>query len=336
MSFEIKRPILVIGLGGAGSRLASKAAGILDCDMLLISNDSKDISSDTPSIHADTGAIVNPTINLVRTAAHVQIDRIRDRVSGHPTVLLVGNLAGKAGCAISPVVTEACVAENAKIISIAIMPFGYEKSQLFASGVALRRLRGSSECVIVLDNDSLLESNPDLTPKECYEIADTAIMHVLGSIDDSSLEKDTDNLLVTSRSRNREELDESLRDALKMLYGSVRPGLVSRSMLYAVGGDDIPVGMLQSVAHITRYITSIKTKNPSQKYEDVEAGVGITTISSETADSSRVVMLSKVQGFSKFEEYDPLGVIPNDNMLDWDIPECSIDSQALPDAYQLE
>jgi cell division protein FtsZ len=42
MSFQVKEPILVIGLGGVGSKLAIKAKDSLNSDCLLISNDTKD------------------------------------------------------------------------------------------------------------------------------------------------------------------------------------------------------------------------------------------------------------------------------------------------------
>ena len=54
MSFQIKEPILVIGLGGVGSKLAIKAKETLNSDCLLISNDTKDFSSDNSFIQIST------------------------------------------------------------------------------------------------------------------------------------------------------------------------------------------------------------------------------------------------------------------------------------------
>src|SRR3989338_7456117 len=109
MSFQVKEPILVIGLGGAGSKLA-----------------------------------------------------IKSKISNYSTIVLMTNLAGKTGSAISPVVSEICKESGKGLVSFAIMPFKYEKDRIFNSGVSLKRVKANSECTIVLDNDSLLESNPDL------------------------------------------------------------------------------------------------------------------------------------------------------------------------------
>lgn len=338
MSLKIKKPILAIGLGGAGSRLVTKVGELLNCDQMMISNDVNDFVSSPKQdnnsakmIKIDTGAVLNPTVNLVRTAAYNEIDQIREYISGYPTVILIGNLAGKAGCAISPVISKACNAEGANMISFAIMPFGYEKSQLFVAGVSLRRLRESSASTIVLDNDSLLESNPDLTQRECYDIADVAILYVLGSIDKSDLEIGDDSILVASR--NREMLEESLQDALKTLYGSASPNTVKHSMLYVVGGENMPAGMLRTAAMLTEgvFTNSKRTRFDTSQY----ISANTRSVSAATGDKSRIVMLSTVQKMSKFEKYDPLGAIPNDKMLDWEDPECSIDCK-LTDVYQLE
>lgn len=345
MSLEIKKPILVIGLGGAGSRLASKAGELLGCDQVMISNDANDFEpqasslpppkqNDTKMIKIDTGAVLNPTVNLVRAAAYKEIDQISMHVASYPTVLVIGNLAGKASCAISPVVAEACKAKGADMISFAIMPFGYEKSRLFAAGVSLRRLRESSASTIVLDNDSLLENNPDLTPRQCYDIVDAAMLYLLGSIDKSDLEAGGNNILVASRSR--EKLEESLRDALKTMYGSASPRAVKHSMLYVVGGENIPAGMLRTAARLTEGMFAGRNKRARLDAAPSPSLVAdARSVQTITGDKSRIVMLSTVQEMSKFEKYDPLGVIPDSKMLDWSDPECSIDCK-LTDLYQLE
>ena len=53
-----------------------------------------------------------------------------------------------------------------------------------------------------------------------------------------------------------------------------------------------------------------------------------------STDESKVVMLSSVQGMTKFDKYDPLGIIPEEKTLDWDMPDCSIDCKM--DLYQME
>lgn len=343
MSLQMQDPMLVVGIGGAGSKLARRASDMLECDSLLISNDKGDLQSpdgDTPqgrrsirTVAVGTGAVINPTVGLVRAGAYEKIDEIRAAISGHPTVILMGNLAGKSGCAICPAVSEACAAEDAKLVSFAIMPFGHEKSRLFSAGVALRRLRETSACVTVVDNDSISESNPDLSPRECYDIAEAAVMYAVGFVTRSELEAGTESLLAAGR--NRDSLEESLRDALKTAYGSTSPGAIRHSVLYVAGGEDVPAGLLRSVAALTEGVLG-GSSSSSNSVPDAQVPTAETaSIQAASPDESRVIMMSTVRGMAKFEKYDPLGTIPADKTLDWSTPECSIDCR-LPDMYQLE
>ena len=315
MSFQVKEPILVIGLGGVGSKLANEAKNALNSDCLIISNDSKDISSENESIHVSTDSIINPSIQLIRGSTYKISEEIKSKISQYSTIVLMSNLAGKAGAAIAPVVSQMCKETDKGLISFAVMPFKYEKERIFNSGISLKRIRKNSQCTIVLDNDALLESNPDLTSKACYNIANSAIMHVVKSLESSEISSET-SILTTSK--NGQSMEDSLRDSLKMLYENAPPNAIKSSMLYVTGGDNIPVGVINSIKNITGGITN---ESNSQ-------------ISTSLSDESKVIMLSSVQGMTKFDNYDPLGMIPQEQTLDWDTPDCSIDCKL--DLYQLE
>ena len=315
MSFQVKEPVLVIGLGGVGSKLANEAKNTLNADCLMISNDSKDFSSENESIHVSTNSIINPSVQLIRGSTYKVSKEIKSKISQYSTIILMSNLAGKAGSAIAPVISEMCKEADKGLISFAVMPFKYEKERIFNSGIALKRIRENSQCTIVLDNDSLLESNPDLSPKACYSIANSAIMHVVKSLETTEISSET-NILTTSK--EGQSMEDSLRDSLKMLYQNAPPNTVKSSMIYVAGGENIPIGVINSIKNISNGITN---KSNSQ-------------INISSSDESKVVMLSSVQTMTKFDNYDPLGMIPKDQTLDWDTPDCSIDCKL--DLYQLE
>ena len=316
MSFQVKEPVLVIGLGGVGSKLAINAKDSINSDCLLISNDAKDFATESNSIHISTDSVINPSVQLIRGSTYKASEEIKSKIAKYSTVVLMSNMAGKAGSAIAPVVSEICKESDKGLISFAIMPFKYEKDRIFNSGISLKRIREDSECTIVLDNDSLLESNPDLSPKACYDIANSAIMHVVKSLGTSEISNET-SILTTSK--DGQDIEDSLRDSLKMLYGNAPPNSVKRSMLYVVGGSNVPVGVINSITSLTAGIVS-------------ESNSEIDMASN--SDNSKVVMLSSIQGMTKFDNYDPLGMIPQEDTLDWSTPDCSIDCEL--DLYQLE
>ena len=114
MSFQVKEPVLVIGLGGVGSKLANEAKNTLNSDCLMISNDSKDFSSENESIHVSTDSIINPSVQLIRGSTYKLSEEIKSKISQYSTIVLMSNLAGKAGSAIAPVVSEICKRKQIK------------------------------------------------------------------------------------------------------------------------------------------------------------------------------------------------------------------------------
>ena len=304
MTFQLTEPILIIGLGGVGAKLAEKAKESLNSDCLLISHDQKDLTPEN-SIKISTKSVVNPSAHLIRGSTLETLDEIKKNISNYSTIILMSNLAGKAGIGIGPIISKICKEEEKNLLSFAIMPFKFEKERIFQSGIALKRIREDSHCTIVLDNDALLDSNPELTLKQCYDISNKAIDSVVLSLKSSEISDDTN---ILSASKTSDNLEISLKDSLRMLYEDVPPNSIKRSMLYVYHGSNIPVGVLNSISKITGGI-----------FDEDSIHVDMSS------EESKVVMLSSVQGEIRFDKYDPLGMIPSENTIDWDEPDCSID-----------
>ena len=304
MTFQLTEPMLIIGLGGVGAKLAEKAKKSLNSDCLLISHDQKDLTPEN-SIKISTKSVVNPSAHLIRGSTLETLDEIKKNISNYSTIILMSNLAGKAGIGIGPIISKICKEEEKNLLSFAIMPFKFEKERIFQSGIALKRIREDSHCTIVLDNDALLDSNPELTLKQCYDISNKAIDSVVLSLKSSEISDDTN---ILSASKTSDNLEISLKDSLRMLYEDVPPNSIKRSMLYVYHGSNIPVGVLNSISNITGGI-----------FDEDSIHVDMSS------EESKVVMLSSVQGEIRFDKYDPLGIIPSENTIDWDEPDCSID-----------
>ncbi|KAG0510863.1 MAG: hypothetical protein NPMRD1_700002 [Nitrosopumilales archaeon] len=76
MNFQLSEPILIVGLGGVGTKLATKAKELIKTDCLLISNDQKDLDSDCKSIKISTQSVVNPSVQLIRGSAYADSENI--------------------------------------------------------------------------------------------------------------------------------------------------------------------------------------------------------------------------------------------------------------------
>ena len=313
MTFQLTEPILLIGLGGVGARLCGTAKKSLNSDCLLISHDQKDLTPEN-SIKISTKSVVNPSTHLIRGSALETSDEIKKNIANYSTVILISNLAGKAGAGIGPIISRICKQEQKNLLSFVIMPFKFEKERIFQSGIALKRIRQDSKCTIVVDNDALLDSNPDLTQKQCYDISNSAIEGILHSLKSSEISEDT-NILSTGKATA--DIEASLKDSLRMLYEDAPPNSIKRSMLYVYGGSNIPVGVLNTISNIT-----------GGTFDENSTHVEMSS------EESKVVMLSSIQGETRFDKYDPLGIISPEKTIDWDEPECSIDCEL--DLKQLE
>ena len=305
MTFQVIEPVLIIGLGGVGSKLAVDAKKSLNADCLCISNDKNDLNTDN-SIEISTKSIINPSIQLIRGCAFEYNEKISNKISEYKTVIIIANLAGKSGQSLSPMISSICNEQDKNVLSFAIMPFKFEKDRIFQSGISLKRLRENSDGVIIIDNDALLDSNPELTPEKCYDITNKAIHCLTTSLKSSSL---TDDMNIMSTSKNVEDLETSLKDSMRMLYEDAAPSSIKRSMLYVYGGSKIPVGVINSISNIVGGI-----------FEEDNTHVDMSS-----SENTNVVMLSAIQGETRFDKYDPLGMISHDKTIDWDEPECSIE-----------
>lgn len=303
----MKDPVLIIGLGGAGCKLAINIKEKLGYDCLLISHDARDLNHDTSKILINTSPILNPSAYLIRGVSFGARGSIEEKINRYSTILVIANLAGKSGAALAPVVSQIGKEAGKSILSFGIMPFKFEKDRIFFSGVSLKRLKTNSDCTVIIDNDALLESNPDLTPDACNGITNSALLHVVSTLKNSSLPLETS---ILSTSKDIPDVETSLRDSIKMLYEDASSTSIKSALMYVVGGNKVPVGVLNSMVNT---ISGIFGNDSTRVSMSVTAG-----------ETSKVVLLTSIEGETRFDKYDPLGFIPKENVLDWDEPDASV------------
>jgi cell division protein FtsZ len=305
--------MLLVGIGGVGSKIAAAASAALECKCLLISNNKKDLVHNDmcTAIFVSSGGWVNPSSYKLRSFVEGHRSEIAAAMSGYSTVIVVSNLAGRAGTAIAPLVCRMAKDSSKSVISITIMPFTYETDRIFSAGTALRRVREVSDSTVVMDNDSFLDNNPELSQQDCFAITNNAIVELIASISGGMI-KPSMNVLCTSRTRSSSE--SSLRDSLAMLYDAVPDAsTVKRAIVYVMGGKRVPIGELNKLVGCVRGIFK----------EDgaIEAGMVPSTSSS---NGVRVHLVASAPQKTRFDRYDPLGdIIPD--VLDWDEPDSAPD-----------
>jgi cell division protein FtsZ len=296
---------LVVGIGGLGCKLAINSSRLLDCKCVLISNDKKDLDENHFSIFIHSGSWINPSSYKLRSLAESSARTIKTALEGFQTVIVFANLAGRAGTAIAPIVCrEAKLSCNNTTLSIAIMPFKFEKDRIFQAGVSLGRLQDYSDSTIVVDNDSLLDNNPDLSAEQCYEIANDALYDIISSTFKRYIQRDV-SLLCTSKA-SKVDAESSVKDSLAMLCENTDLTSVKNAVLHIVGGQKVRIGVLDSLV------------NNLHRVLDNDNFDGISMCISNS-DESKTHLMASVRGKTKFDKYDPLAqIIPTENVLDWE------------------
>jgi cell division protein FtsZ len=336
----MKKPVLLLGVGGLGSRLASMIAKELGCACSIVTDDERSDTGGYPTVLIDTKSWINPSGRKLRFYAQASVDRIKSLIAGYRTILVIGNLAGKAGIALCPIICnvirnqplvsnqmsegtisssrlrpQSITTDDIDIITFVIMPFNFEKSRIFDAGISLRRIRESSGAVVVIDNDAFLDNNPDLTISQCYDLTNQAIFDTISSIYQTEFNADL-NLLNVGRS-DRDSVSNSALDSLAMLLDNADIESVRRTLIYVMGGDRISVGAMNGL------VSTIQSVLRDDNLSDVNLMVS-------NPGHVNVHLLSSIISRTKFDSYDPLSeIIPSQNNLDWEeldcFPEISLD-----------
>ncbi|MGA9940770.1 MAG: hypothetical protein WBP88_02110 [Nitrososphaeraceae archaeon] len=305
-NFEFKGPVLLVGIGGLGRKIALEAKSCTDFDCMVISNDKRDVE-DKNSLYVDCRPWINPGIFRIRSYLQNYESEIMKIFSRYGTVILISNLGGNSGTAISPLLSNiAKFSLDLKVINFVVMPFRYEKERLFNSAVSLKRLNSASDAVFVIDNDAFLEINPDLSLEECFSITNKTLVHIIKLM--PSINLPPGKRIISTSSSEELGVENALRDSLAMLYSSSDPDSLGKSFLYINNGIAGSIGNLNSIIDKLR------------KIQNIDRNAEIDLSPSRTFDRP-VNLVTLVQGHSKFDSYDPLAIIPGDSCLDWEIPE---------------
>ena len=313
---HIRKPLGIVGIGGAGSKIAIDASKSLNCECVLISNDKHDLNGNYQSIFIDSNSWLNPSSYKIRSFAQSSTKQIKSAIDGFQTIIIITNLAGRSGTAMSPVVSSIAKHTGAtSLILFAIMPFGFEKDRIFYAGVSLKRLRDIADATIVIDNDSLLQNNPELSPHECYGITNRAICEVISSLSERYIHSNM-NLLVANK-KETSSLESSVKDSIQMLSENVDLNTVRKALLYVMGGKNVPIGKLNFIVNTIQAILK-EEKTPE---------VALTMSDSETI---KIHLMAAVQDKTRFDRYDPLSeIIPKQNVLDWEEMDSSPDIEMI-------
>jgi cell division protein FtsZ len=319
--------ITAVGLGSAGTKIVS----LLSRQSLLIDR-SVYVSCDGNDFRNVEGGekilIESPvdqklTPSQVRGLSISSHSRIRAALSGSKVVFVVAALGGATGSGLAPLVASMANESGAITVGVAVMPFEYEKKLRFYAGVSLHRLRSASRGVIVVDNDTLMESSGDeSTLLGIYEAANREAVKALGSIlsrpSESSVPLGLNKLLGTvlqdgytllglSSSCSSDKAEQALAGAVVSIGKIAETGEASRAVVVLMG--DASLSAKEVGTTVERLGTML-----NNKAVDVEYGVSYSGTS-----LLQVSLLASGFRSTKYDDYDPLRKVLGDRAIDDEI-----------------
>jgi cell division protein FtsZ len=300
---ELRKPELLIGIGKIGKDIISKLNNV-EHDFLLISNNKGDLEVSS-SLHIDCKSWINPSTYKIRSFLESHKEEICSKLSEYQTIILVTSLGEKTGIAIAPIISH--IAKNIlnkRLISVVTMPFGHEKDRLFQASISLKRISLDSDINFVVDNDAYVEINPHLTIDDCSKITAEIVLNAIKLIPQITLNLGTNLVSGTLKENN---IEVGIKDLIAQLYSSLGTSTITKSVLYVDGARNEPIGRLNEM--LSNFQNSMEGDT--------------NDVSFVVTDSSRnnMHLIASVKGRTKFDSYDPLNLIPDENILDWDIPE---------------
>lgn len=300
---ELRKPALLIGIGKIGKDIVSKLNDV-EHDFLLISNNKEDLEVSS-SLHIDCKSWINPSTYKIRSFLEFHKEEICSKLSEYQTIILVTSLGEKTGIAIAPIISH--IAKNLlnnRLISVVTMPFGHEKDRLFQASISLKRISLDSDINFVVDNDAYVEINPHLTIEDCSKLTDEIVLDAIKLIPQITLNLGTNLVSGTLKENN---IEVGIKDLIAQLYSSLGTSSITKSVLYVNGARNEPIGRLNEM--LSNFQNSMEGDT--------------NDVSFVVTDSSRnnMHLIASIKGRTKFDSYDPLNLIPDENILDWDIPE---------------
>jgi cell division protein FtsZ len=322
MSGESLSGITAIGIGSAGCRIVSLLGrnsllidrfAFLSCD----SNDFEGAHGQILKIDSPVDQKLTPA--LVRGLALKHLEEVKDLVRGSQAVFVVAGLGGATGSGLSPMVASLAQECGAVSVGVAMMPFEFEKKLRFYAGVSLRRLRGASRGVIVIDNDTLLNSSPDDPLVDIYTKANREAEKTLSSLLAKSAQsavpvglnkvlgtvlQDGYSLLGISSSDAPDKAEQALAGAVVSIGKLAEAKEANRAVVVLTG--DASLSGTEVGTAVQRLGMMI-----NNQAVDVEYGVNYS-------GSGQIQVSLLASGFkaTKYDAYDPLATILGDKVID--------------------
>jgi cell division protein FtsZ len=182
--------IKVIGCGGAGNNMVSWLynKGIKGAEIIAINTDLQHINI----TNADKKYLIGKTLTRGlgcggfpqkgSQAAQEDSQAIKELIRGADMIFICAGMGGGTGTGSAPVVARIAKDMGAIVIGTVTMPFKIERARIEKGEFGLDELRKTSDTVIVIDNNRLVQIAGNLPIKQAFAVANELIATMIRGI----------------------------------------------------------------------------------------------------------------------------------------------------------
>jgi cell division protein FtsZ len=171
---------LVIGCGGGGCNIVNRLGRISGVELLTVNTDRKGLIRTRANrrillgdgtITAGCDGNVEMGVKLTKFAS----DTIEEYIKKHTTIVLVAGLGGGTGTGAIKVISEMAKKNGSRVIVMVTLPMSFEAGRRKTAMNSLNDIKRSSDVVLILDGDRLMEIDPAIGAREALSLLDQMI-----------------------------------------------------------------------------------------------------------------------------------------------------------------
>ena len=180
----------VVGVGGGGNNTINRlmSTTMKDAHCICINTDLQHLNA----VKCDSTLLIGKKTTRGlgsggmpergKAAAMESYTEIERTLSDADVVFLTCGLGGGTGTGAIPIIAEIAKKAGAIVIGVVTIPFSIEGKRKGRAYEGLEELRGNTDTVVIIENDSLLDMVPDLPIEEAFSVADEVLANYIYSI----------------------------------------------------------------------------------------------------------------------------------------------------------
>ncbi len=259
--------VIVVGVGGGGCNTIKRLIdyGTKGAKLLAVNTDRIHLNTVTaPARRVLIGANITKGLgaggypDIAMKAAESSRAEIKSELEGADIVFLCAGMGGGTGTGASPVVADIAKHEGAIVVGIVTFPFKIEKARLEKAFKGLEELRKSSDTLVIIDNNRLLDFVPNLPIEQAFMVADEVTARAVRGISETLLQPSLINLdfadlrsvmsgggvsmIAVGEGKGINKVDDVVKNTLDHKLLDVDPKGARGVLLHLTGGPDMTLG----------------------------------------------------------------------------------------------